>query len=98
MSSHMQIASSRTSGRSSGRILAALIALLVPTLAFVPLVSLTTTAARACACGCSVFDVGGGLLPQESDHGGRVFFEFWSGNENQNWIWYVKRVCCAQYG
>jgi hypothetical protein len=25
-------------------------------------------------------------LPQEQDHGGRVFFEFWSGDQNQNWI------------
>ncbi len=45
-------------------------------LSFIPLLSFTTTAARACACGCSVFDVGGGLLPQEDDHGGRIFFEY----------------------
>lgn len=51
-----------------------------------PLVAMSTTAARACACGCSVFDVGGGLLPQENDHGGRVFFEYWYGNQNTNWI------------
>ena len=55
-------------------------------LAFVPLVGFTTTAARACACGCSVFDVGGLDLPQEQDHGGRVFFEFWSGDQTQNWV------------
>ena len=55
-------------------------------LAFVPLVSFSTTAARACACGCSVFDVGGGLLPQENESGGRVFFEFWSGDQTQNWV------------
>ncbi len=55
-------------------------------LAFVPLLSFTTTAARACACGCSVFDVGGGLLPQENDSGGRVFFEFWSGDQTQNYV------------
>ncbi len=55
-------------------------------LAFVPLVSFSTTAARACACGCSVFDVGGGLLPQENEFGGRVFFEFWSGDQTQNWV------------
>jgi hypothetical protein len=54
--------------------------------AFVPLLGFPTTAARACACGCSVFDVGGGLLPQENDHGGRVFFEWWHANQNQNWI------------
>ena len=55
-------------------------------LSFIPLLSLTTTAARACACGCSVFDVGGGLLPQEDDHGGRIFFEYWHGDQTQNWI------------
>jgi hypothetical protein len=60
--------------------LASLIAALAPLLAF------TTTAARACACGCSVFDVGGGLLPQENDHGGRIFFEYWHSNQNTNWI------------
>jgi hypothetical protein len=54
--------------------------------AIAPLISFTTTAARACACGCSVFDVGGGMLPQENDHGGRVFFEYWHSNQNTNWI------------
>jgi hypothetical protein len=54
--------------------------------AMVPLLGFTTTAARACACGCSVFDVGGGLLPQEKDHGGRVFVEYWHSNQNTNWI------------
>src|SRR6202050_1276810 len=54
--------------------------------AMVPLLGLTTTAARACACGCSVFDVGGGMLPQENDHGGRVFFEYWHSDQNVNWI------------
>src|SRR5271155_1126066 len=54
--------------------------------AMVPLLGLTTTAARACACGCSVFDVGGGMLPQENDHGGRVFFEYWHSDQNTNWI------------
>ena len=50
----------RHARRLHGRIAAALITFLLPTiLAFVPLVSFTTTAARACACGCSVFDVGG---------------------------------------
>ena len=55
-------------------------------IALVPLFGFTTTAARACACGCSVFDVGGGMLPQENDHGGRVFFEYWHSNQNTNWI------------
>jgi hypothetical protein len=54
--------------------------------ALVPLVSFTTTAARACACGCSVFDVGGLDMPQEQEHGGRVFFEFWSGDQTENWV------------
>jgi hypothetical protein len=48
--------------------------------------SASTTAARACACGCSVFDVGGIDLPQEQDHGGRVFFEYWSGDQTQNYV------------
>ena len=55
-------------------------------IAIVPLLGFTTTAARACACGCSVFDVGGGMLPQENDHGGRIFFEYWHSNQNTNWI------------
>ncbi len=50
------------------------------------LVSAAPSAAMACACGCSVFDVGGGLLPQEDDHGGRFFTEWWHANQNQNWI------------
>jgi hypothetical protein len=54
--------------------------------AMVQLLGFTTTAARACACGCSVFDVGGGMLPQENDHGGRIFFEYWHSNQNTNWI------------
>jgi hypothetical protein len=73
--------------RSRGRIAAALFTCLVTALAaLVPLVGFTTTAARACACGCSVFDVGGGLLPQEGESGGRVFLEYWSLNQNTNWV------------
>jgi hypothetical protein len=53
---------------------------------FIPLLGFTTTAARACACGCSVFDVGGGLLPQENESGGRIFTEWWHSDQNQNWI------------
>jgi hypothetical protein len=60
-----------------------------------PLVAMSTTAARACACGCSVFDVGGGLLPQENDHGGRVFFEYWHGDQNTNWIGNAKGPAAA---
>jgi len=33
-----------------------------------------------------MFDVGGGLLPQENDHGGRVFLEWWHADQNQNWV------------
>ena len=85
--------------RLYGRIAAALITFLLPTiLAFVPLVSFTTTAARACACGCSVFDVGGTGLPQENDHGGRVFFEFWSSDQTKNWVGTSKRSSIHQSG
>jgi hypothetical protein len=63
--------------------------------AFVPFLAFTTTAARACACGCSVFDVGGGLLPQENDHGGRIFFEYWSGDQTQNWIGNARGAAAA---
>ena len=55
-------------------------------LSSVIIVGLTTTKALACACGCSVFDVGGLDLPQEQDHGGRVFFEFWDTNQTQNYV------------
>jgi len=73
--------------RAYGRIAAALTAFLFPTiLAFVPLVGIATTAALACACGCSVFDVGGLDTPQEQDRGGRVFFEYWSGDQTQNFV------------
>jgi hypothetical protein len=73
--------------RPTERNVAALITCLVTIiLSFVPLVGFTTTAARACACGCSVFDVGGLDLPQEEDHGGRVFLEYWSGDQTQNYV------------
>jgi hypothetical protein len=42
--------------------------------------------ALACACGCSVFDVGSSaLLPKEGDHGGAVYFEWDHSNQNINW-------------
>ena len=73
--------------RLTERNVAALITCLITIiLSFVPLVGFTTTAARACACGCSVFDVGGLDLPQEQDHGGRVFFEFWGTDQTQNYV------------
>ena len=46
----------------------------------------TATPANACACGCSVFDIGGGMLPQEDDHGGRVWFEYWGSDQTQNYV------------
>jgi len=71
----------------TSRKIVALVTFLVATIvSFVPLVGFATTAARACACGCSVFDVGGLDLPQEEDHGGRVFLEYWSGNQTENYI------------
>jgi len=49
----------------TSRKIVALVTFLVATIvSFVPLVGFATTAARACACGCSVFDVGGLDLPQ----------------------------------
>ena len=75
---------SRLHGSRAGA--AALVFIAALFLSLVPLVGLTTTAARACACGCSVFDVGGLDLPQEQDHGGRVFFEFWGTDQTQNYV------------
>ena len=50
------------------------------------LCSLIPGEALACACGCSVFDVGTtSLLPKEGDHGGVVYFEWDHSNQNQNW-------------
>ncbi len=50
------------------------------------LCSLIPAEAFACACGCSVFDVGSrSLMPKEGDHGGAVFFEWYRANQNQNW-------------
>ena len=73
--------------RLRARVAAALIAFVGPTvLALAALVGASTEAALACACGCSVFDVGGLDTPQEADHGGRVFFEFWSGDQYQNYV------------
>ncbi len=87
MSTTFATSSSPARRRPFGRITAALIWFLAPaTLAVVTLVGVTTTQALACACGCSVFDVGGLDTPQEQDHGGRVFFEFWSGDQTQNYV------------
>jgi hypothetical protein len=74
----------RRARRRSAFMLATFLASII--LAMLPLLAFTTTAARACACGCSVFDVGGGILPQENDHGGRIFFEYWHSDQNVNWV------------
>jgi len=71
---------------SSARTAAPLVTLALLLLSSAIFVGFTPTAAHACACGCSVFDVGGLDLPQEEDHGGRIFFEFWSGNQTQNYV------------
>lgn len=87
MSRNFTTSHPRRVSRPIGRIAVALISLLAPTmLAVATLVGTGTEAALACACGCSVFDVGGLDTPQEADHGGRVFFEFWSGDQNQNYV------------
>ena len=56
-------------------------------ISFGSLVGFTTTEANACACGCSVFDVSGlDMMPQEQESGGRVFFEYWSQDQKQNYV------------
>ena len=78
---------SRIGRLPSGRAVAASLAFVAMLLlSSLTMVGLTTTQALACACGCSVFDVGGFDLPQEQDHGGRVFFEFWGSNQTQNYV------------
>jgi hypothetical protein len=73
--------------RSKACLVTALISFVLPMLlAVVTVLGLSTTTALACACGCSVFDVGGLDLPQEQDHGGRVFFEFWSADQTNNYV------------
>lgn len=73
--------------RPKGRAIVSLFSFVVSlTVSAAAVLGFTTTAALACACGCSVFDVGGLDLPQEQDHGGRVFFEYWSADQTQNYI------------
>jgi hypothetical protein len=87
MSIDLNVQSSRISRLFSSRAVAASLAFVAMLLlSSVTIVGFTTTQALACACGCSVFDVGGLDMPQEQDHGGRVFFEFWSGNQTQNYV------------
>lgn len=76
-----------TRRRPVGRAIVSLFSLVVPlAVSVVAVIGFTTSAALACACGCSVFDVGGLDLPQEQDHGGRIFFEFWSLDQTQNYV------------
>jgi len=87
MSSHFVTTQSRSARRPIGRLTTAVFALLAPTLlGVVSLVGAGSEEALACACGCSVFDVGGLDTPQEQDHGGRLFFEFWSGDQTENYV------------
>jgi hypothetical protein len=56
-------------------------------LSLLSLVGFTTNDALACACGCSVFDISGlDMMPQEQEHGGRIFFEYWSQDQTQNYV------------
>jgi hypothetical protein len=72
---------------AQARLATAFVSLVLPfVVALVGVVGFGSSAARACACGCSVFDVGGLDTPQEQDHGGRVFFEFWDGYQYQNYV------------
>ena len=87
MSTINQTTRGRKRRRPVGRFIAVLAAFLLPSIAaFVAVIAFTTTAALACACGCSVFDVGGLEMPQEQDHGGRVFFEFWDSDQTENYV------------
>ena len=87
MSSRFAAPSPLVQRRPSGRIVATLVTVLASVLlGVVSLVAGSTTAALACACGCSVFDVGGLNMPQEQDHGGEIFFEYWTMNQNQTWV------------
>jgi len=87
MSTINQTTRGRKRRRPVGQFIAVLAAFLLPSVAaFVAVIAFTTTAALACACGCSVFDVGGLEMPQEQEHGGRVFFEFWDSDQNENYV------------
>ncbi len=78
---------SSTRRRPVGRAMVSLVGFVAPLAASViAVVGFSTTAALACACGCSVFDVGGLDMPQEQDHGGRVFVEYWSGDQTENYV------------
>ena len=70
----------------AGLVTAPISSVLPVLLAVLGAVGFGSSSALACACGCSVFDVGGLDLPQEQDHGGRVFFEFWSSDQTNNYV------------
>jgi hypothetical protein len=47
---------------------------------------LAPNAVLACACGCSVFDVGAGtMMPVNSESGFSLWFRYSTMNQNQNW-------------
>jgi len=84
MSSHIATPARRP---RYGRLAGAMLSLFIPAAsAVVGLLGGGATAALACACGCSVFDVGGLSTPQEQDHGGRIFFEYWESSQYENYI------------
>ncbi len=86
MSTAIRDTDASTAGSARRKILAALtISLATSILSFSSLFA-STTDANACACGCSVFDVGGLQMPQEQDHGGNLFFEYWSQDQTQNYV------------
>jgi len=59
---------------------------IVPTILFAATLTLTPNTAWACACGCSVFDVGAStMFPGESDTGLMVWLRYSYMNQNQNW-------------
>jgi hypothetical protein len=75
-----------TAGNARSKILAALAISLATSILSLGSLFASTTDANACACGCSVFDVGGLDMPQEQDHGGRIFFEYWSQDQKNNYV------------
>jgi hypothetical protein len=55
-------------------------------LAFAASLVLAPNAVLACACGCSVFDVGAGtMMPVNSDSGFSLWFRYSYMDQNQNW-------------
>jgi hypothetical protein len=76
-----------TSGSARRKFLAALTVSLATSILSFGSLFVSTTDANACACGCSVFDVSGlDMMPQEQQSGGRIFFEYWSQDQSQNYV------------